>query len=122
VGWIETEASSFFDPGLADEPIGSEALEGLELPAEVVGRHEVGQMLLELDMTPDLARRPDPPTFAANALVEPRASFAASSTRAPANISDLDKFLDEIFAAIAEAVADAESIAKRVLSRARSPG
>lgn len=48
MGWIEGESFWLFCPGLADEFVRSEALEGLEPPSVIVGIDEIGKMALEL--------------------------------------------------------------------------
>ena len=47
---IKFEAFGFLEPGFADELVGCEPFEGLEPSSEVVGVHEVSQMLPELVM------------------------------------------------------------------------
>jgi hypothetical protein len=47
---VRVEAFGLLEPGFADELVGREALQRLEPSSEVVGAHEVGQMLPKLVM------------------------------------------------------------------------
>jgi hypothetical protein len=47
---VKVEAFGLLEPGFANEHVGGEALQGLEPSSEVVGGHEVSQVLPELVM------------------------------------------------------------------------